>query len=222
MRRRYHKEQDELITLTPINFFQLKLTCPYLEEKTIPPLTKPLHKRYLLPDTSDLCSEEKFADVYLGWSMDGISLRVEVNKKVEKVILPEITTCDSVEVFIDTRDIKTSGYNTRFCHHFYFLPEAFEGRFAGEITRFRTEDSHPLCDHNDLKALSHLTKKNYALKIFIPTHCLIGYDPTQFKRIGFTYRINRPMDYPQHFSVCSEEFKIEEQPSLWSSIVLES
>lgn len=58
------------------------------------------------------------------------------------------------------------------------------------------------------------------MKIFIPSQCLYGYDPKQFDRLGFTYRINRAGGQPQHFSVISQEYQIDQQPSLWGSIKL--
>ncbi len=62
---------------------------------------------------------------------------------------------------IDTRDLKTSGYNTKFCHHFYFLPEKIDGIQCGEVTRFRTEDTHELCDPQFLQVESHKHSSGY-------------------------------------------------------------
>ena len=58
------------------------------------------------------------------------------------------------------------------------------------------------------------------LQIFIPAECLHGYDPEQFDRLGFSYRINRYALPPQHFSVVTKEYQIEQQPSLWSHMRL--
>jgi hypothetical protein len=60
----------------------------------------------------------------------------------------------------------------------------------------------------------------YILNIFIPSHCLYGYDPDQFKRLGFAYRINQADGFSQHYSVVTEDFPIEQQPSLWGSLIL--
>jgi hypothetical protein len=49
---------------------------------------------------------------------------------------------------------------------------------------------------------------------------LYGYDPKQFDRVGFTYRINRHGGNPQHFAVVSKDYQIDQQPSLWGSIKL--
>ena len=204
---------DDSFALSPINFFQMSVDCHYTANGLS-------GKKYYLPNTSQLCGDEYFAKVALGWNEQGVESLVEVSQPYDQAHYPDVTRGDSVELMIDTRDVKTSGYNTRFCHHFFFLPEPIEGMQAGELTRFRTEDKHELCDPNDLKVKSQTSSRNYSMKIFIPGHCLVGYDPEQFARLGFTYRINRSHGHPQHFSVVTNDYQIEQQPSLWSSLRL--
>ncbi len=204
---------EDSFALSPVNFFQLSVDCHYAAKGLS-------EKKYLLPNTSQLCGDEYFAKVALGWNEQGLECLVEVSQPFHQAYYPVVTRGDSVELMVDTRDVKTSGYNTRFCHHFFFLPEAIEGIQAGELTRFRTEDRHELCDPQDLKVKSQFTVRSYSMKIFIPSQCLVGYDPEQFDRLGFTYRINRSHEEPQHFSVVTSDFQIEQQPSLWSSLKL--
>jgi len=177
---------------------------------------------YQLEDTTFLQGEDSFAKVWGGWCQEGLRFYFSIDKPVEKVSYPEIRSSDSIELFIDTRDVKTSGFNTKFCHHFYFLPEKVDGRQAAEITRFRTEDSHLLCDHQELKVSVKTGKNSYAVDLFIPEHCLTGYDPLHFKRIGFCYRINTPQQESMHYAISSKTYKIEENPSLWSTFFLKS
>ncbi|MBA3817221.1 MAG: hypothetical protein H0X29_12040 [Parachlamydiaceae bacterium] len=213
---------DELAPITPINFFQITADCHYLENfslKTFPSI-KTMKGKHIIPDTSALCGEKAFAQVAIGWHAEGIEFRVNVHSPFKRARYPEVDRGDSFEVFIDTRDVKSSGFNTRFCHHFFFLAEAIEGQQAGEITRFRTEDSHPLCDPNDLKVKAQSTSSEYTLNIFIPNHCLNGYDPAQFSRLGFSYRINRADGFPQHFTVVTEDYQVDQQPSLWGTLRL--
>jgi len=207
-------EQD--FSLTPIHFFAISGECKRLSKaETAPPLAS-----HQLPSTADLCDEQEFADVAIGWHENGLGFNIHVDSPFTKSVFPDIAKGDSVELMIDARDMKSAGFNTRFCHHFFFLPKETEGRIAGEITRFRTEDRHPLCDSNLLKCETKMGSDSYSMKIFIPADCLYGYDPKQFDRIGFTYRINRAGDSPQHFSVSSNEFNIGQQPSLWASLHL--
>lgn len=218
-------DSEEFVPLTPVNFFQISAECRYLSMKGgegFPYFNRKNAGKYLLPDTSALCGEKAFAEVALSWSQEGVEAYVKVNRPFQRASYPDIDRGDSVELFIDTRDIKNSGFNTRFCHHFYFLAEGIEGNMAGEMTRFRTEDAHPLCNPNELKVKALLQSDHYILHVFIPSQCLYGYDPEQFKRLGFSYRINRAGGHPQHFSVVSEDFALEQQPSLWGSLKLVS
>lgn len=218
---------DEIVNMAPVNFFQLSAMI-----KALPPMKKgspskgaspfridaATFSKYKLPDTSKLCNETPFAKVAIGWSKEGMEIAIHAEVSDIRCNYPSFGAGDSVEIMIDTRDVKTSGYNTRFCHHFFFLPEAIDGVQCGEITRFRTEDTHELCDPKDLLIKTHRQSDGYQMSLFIPAHCLFGYDPEQFNRLGFTYRINASTHLSQHFSVLGEEFQIEQQPSLWASL----
>jgi len=216
-------EEEREFSLNPINFFQISADClalPEAKKESFPLLSSRNYHRYLLPDTSALCIQNAFAEVALGWSREGIEAFINIKEQYQSSQYPNVSSGDSVELFLDTRDVKTSGHNTRFCHHFFFLPESVEGHSAGEITRFRTEDTHELCNPKDLNVSAQFKKDSYQLQIFIPSQCLNGYDPDQFDRLGFSYRINRFNGEPQHFSVTSDDYQIEQQPSLWSSLRL--
>jgi len=208
--------ENEEFCLSPMNFFSAEVRCFALPSQP-ESLFSNVHR---LPDLAQTLGEESFSEVFLGWNSEGIRVLVHANKPFEEVQFPEIQQGDSVELFFDTRNVKTSSYNTRFCHHFFFLPEPMEGKQAGELTRFRTEEAHEWCDPADLQVKAFFGRNYYTLDLFIPAHCLHGYDPDQFDLIGFTYRINRCGGSAQHFSVSSEDYQIEEQPSLWSSLRL--
>lgn len=218
----WRDEEERLpLALAPINFFEIRVKAPYHGGKALSSLTAKEGKAFCLPDLSFLTSDESFGAVGLGWNEEGILIRAEIDKPFEAAFFPDVMEGDSLEIFIDTRDVKTSGFATRFCHHFVFLAEETDGKFGAEISRFRQEDSHPLCDHNDLIVKPKRTKNSYCLDIFIPASCLFGYDIAEFNRIGFTYRINRCGGLPQHFTVRSDDYRIEDQPSLWASVQLE-
>lgn len=212
---------DEIAPITPVNFFQLGIDCKSMPKgKSYPVMDAKNYKGFLLPDTSELCFQEKFADIALAWGLEGLEIFAKIDSSLQQVFYPEVERGDSFEVFIDTRDVKTATFNTKFCHHFFFLPEAVEGKMAGEITRFRTEDVHAHCDPDELKVKAAKQRTGYALSIFIPSSCLHGYQPDQFKRLGFSYRVNRYQDEPQHFSVVTSDYQIDQQPSLWASLNL--
>lgn len=213
---------EDSIPFTPINFFQISLDCRKINSTSQAPfaLNQKNISRHLLPETGSMTGEICFGDVAIGWSFEGIELYVMVKQPYLKSCYPNYDKGDSFELCIDTRDVKTSGYNTRFCHHFVFLPEAVEGLQGVELTKFRTEDAHELCNPKDLQVKATFKSDYYILQCFIPAHCLSGYDPEQFERLGMTYRINRSSGRPQHFAVVAEDYKFQEQPSLWASLRL--
>ncbi|MFA6915610.1 MAG: hypothetical protein WC222_04375 [Parachlamydiales bacterium] len=214
-------DEETPLILTPVNFFQFAFELHKIDLQPLASLGKRLsHPKYRLPDLSGLCAEEAFAEIYMGWAEQGLAIHVLCNETFNRVSYPDVTRGDSLELFLDTRDVKTSGYNTRYCHHFYCLPESIEGHQAGEITHFRTEDAHEWCNHEDLEVKASKHSGSYSLTLIIPSHCMTGYDPENFNRIGISYRVNRTVGPQQHFSAVSEEFQIEQQPSLWASFKL--
>lgn len=214
-------DEESFVTLEPVGFFQYQLDCHRLDEQPLAALSKQLFSsKYKLPDLSPLCGEESFADVYLGWNKLGLGLHFHVNETFRHGFYPDVTRGDAAEVFIDTRDVKTSGHNTRYCHHFFCLAEPVDGYSAGELTHFRTEDAHEWCHSDVLQTKSSCKHGYYDMTLFIPASALVGYDPESFDRLGFSYRISRCYKAQQHFSASSKEYQIEQQPSLWSSVKL--
>lgn len=209
-------DEESYFALSPANFFAMMWDCPRLAKRD----QEPPFSKNALPNTGKLCHEYDFAEVAMGWHEEGLAFHIQVNQPYTQSHYPMVERGDSVELFIDTRDLKSAGFNTRFCHHFVFLPKSVEDHQWEERTHFRTEDSHPLCDPSLIECKTTIKRDGYRMKIFIPAQCLHGYDPKQCDRIGFTYRINRAEGRPQHFSIVSQEYQIDQQPSLWASIKL--
>lgn len=208
--------------LSPANFFEMRSLIhkinhsKWREEIQL--------KKYHLPDTSWLLNEGTNVHDRMtfnaGWSEEGLYFFAHIEGKFDQSMYPNVSEGDCLELFLDTRDRKDSGFNTKFCHHFYFLPEAIEGHRKGEITRFRTEDAHPLCEPEEVYLESSVGTKSTKLKIFLPSAILVGWNPLEFKRLGFTYRLNRRSGEEEHFSVKTAEFAVEQEPSLWASCEL--
>lgn len=208
---------EELPALSPLHFFNLTAEVGFAKEA---PSMRVLMRSHRLPCMAELLSETPFAQVALNWGIEGVSIGVVVEKPFEEAYYPEWSQGDALELFFDTRDLKGAGFLTRFCHHFLILPQEVQGIRALELTRFRTEDSHPLCDPLEIGVATEFFGSSYQLHIFLPAHCLHGYDPSVFDRLGFTYRIHRKGGNPQHFAVPSSDFCIEQSPRLWGSLKL--
>lgn len=177
-------------------------------------------KMTALPDLSSLLDEESFSQVELAWDLDALSGVFFIEKAVDACFFPDYNKGDAIEVFIDTRDNKQSSIVTKFCHHFLFLPEEASGVQAQEITRFRLEDSHVLCDTDAITFEVKKKKTSYELHFTLSKEILHGYDPSQSSRIGFAYRVHRYKSTPGHFPLPGRYFEPMQHPSLWASLIL--
>jgi hypothetical protein len=202
---------EKLPPLPPLQFFAITAEIKKGAE---------IKKTHLLPEFSDLLAEVNFADVFMAWNEEGILLKVEVRKSFEEAHYPDYQKGDALEFFFDTRDLKTAGFPTRFCHHFLVLPKDVQGVQVQELSTFRTEDTHPLCDPDEIEVKTTFAGRGYQMEIFFPAHVLHGYEPTSFDHLGFTYRIHRAKGPSQHFALSSLFYKIEQTPSLWGSLIL--
>ena len=207
-KRRFHREEQEpslfdlaRTPLVPVPLFRFKF-----------PLHKasdfPLQEKHILPNLSQLNESDYYSPVYIGWSEDG--LRIEVDYPNQEFSQEE----DRIELFIDTRDNKQGNYPTKFCHHFLIYPEQVEGLFGKELTKFRGEDTHDLANPKLFQVSIREKRKQKTVEIFIPKEALSGYDPEQFNRIGFTYRVHARDEESQLFST-SPQFSIEQNPCLF-------
>lgn len=208
--------EREIDLVAPIHLVDLEFKCFYRD----PNKKERLPSQFLLPSTSSLCHENPFALVSASWSEEGLFFNVESDQPAQESFYPSLERGDAIEIFIDTRNLKSSGFNTRFCHHFFFLPQSASGHLCGEITRFRTDDKHDLCDPKELFFKTDKNKKGYEMMIRISSHAMTGYDPNDFDKIGFSYRISGQGGRTQHFSSVSDSFPIEQRPSLWSQMKL--
>jgi hypothetical protein len=244
---------EDIIALDPVHFFAFQIDCklvgkqfdkhhllphlmnerslssnlsPFGASETSQQRSAKFFKSKKNPPTlqGSVLHGRPWAEVFIGWEKKGIRLLICVDGHFHEAQYPNLMEGDSIELFFDTRDVKTAGYPTRFCHHFFFLPERipYDGGAiqAGEMTRFRSDERHELCDPSLLNIEVVKEKKETHVHIFIPSECLYGYDPNLFDRLGFTYRFNRSNGMKQYFSVTDTDFSIENQPSLWASLKL--
>ncbi len=198
---------EDAPALPPLHFFSLAVDLPR-------------GKSVLLPDTSEYLGEESFAAIRMKWEESGLAFDILFHKPFEGAFYPEYSRGEAVELLIDTRDLKTAGFPTKFCHRFLILPQAVGEMRAQEITRFRAEESHVLCDKSLIAVDSEFAKKSFRVKIELPAEALHGFDPKTFDRLGFTYRIFRTGGAAQHFALTSRFCAIEQQNALWATLVL--
>lgn len=199
---------EDIPNLFPISFFDISVDIKHTKRES-------LDRRYLLPNTAPYMEEERFSEVYFGWSEHFLSFRFDVSKKIEEVFYPDYRKGDSIEIFLDTRNLKSYGYITKFCHHFLVLPKG--GEPVVEVTKFRPDDMHNLADPTLFKSSVLPKRGSYVVELTVPSENLHGFDRSRFEKIGFTYRINRYGGESQHFSLSSLECKIEKLPAFWAT-----
>jgi hypothetical protein len=204
---------EDLPAISPLHLFAISVPCFYMKEFGLP------KSAYLLPTNDVLTGGRSFAEVYAAWNEGALYFHFEVNAPFQVSDVNDFRKGDSIELFIDTRDLKTKGIVSRFCHHFVFFADPCIGK---EVTRFRGDENHPLAISEELTVSSQTSKRGkYTVSIEIPSSSLYGYNPTEVAKVGFTYRINRGELPPQYFVSSGEESSIEQHPMIWGSLILE-
>jgi hypothetical protein len=211
---------EGFIPFYPIDFFEVRLSLLHLDADNWK--EEIIQKKYLLPDLSEWLFEEEKIILNAGWSQEGLAFQAIAPSRMTEPHFPDFTKGDSLELFIDTRAVKEGRFIHRFCHQFYFLPEAVQGKLYGEATRFRGEDRHPMAREEDIEYSLHLQKGKSCFRVFLTKEALFGYDPQQCPQIGFCCRLNRLHKDPLHYNIKTDEFKIEEEPTLWLPMTLAS
>ena len=175
--------------------------------------------KHLLPLLGKVWGESSFSTAYMGWSQLGLFFQFDVKSSPIACYYPDVERGDSIELFIDTRHNRATRLPTRFCHHFFFLPEKFEGKDRGEISELRQDEIRPLVSPDSLDLQIKKNGPGYTAKIFIPQHALFGYQPKE-SILGFTYRINRSDDVSDHFTCGANLERIDKVPSRWAALIL--
>ena len=194
----------DLKPLPPSAFFEVRSSLSKFDPKKG-------FKKGALPSVSGLTGEGKLVTLSLFWSPQALHLEMKSHLPIEEG--------DTLELFIDTRDLKNSNVITKFCHLFVITPEEESGV---EATRFRGEDSHPLAPSDKIRVSLDVKRSTYTAEISLPKEILYGFDPRQFKRIGLAFRFKRKNGEKQHFPLSSDHFLIEKHPALWASMELKS
>jgi hypothetical protein len=216
------------MSLIPHRFlFRMAHPCPYV--KGIP--LEDGDELFELPESGRIDNfaamddRKNFAEISLAWNDFGLAFQAIVKAKDQE---PQGDAAkprgsDSVSLFIDTRDARTSHRASRYCHHFYFLPtgggpELDEPTF-GQMKIHRALQDAPLCNSGDFPFRCDRIRSGYKIQAFLPAAVLNGYDPEQNPRLGFFYWVHDNELGDQTLGVGSE-FPYIEDPSLWSVLEL--
>lgn len=169
--------------------------------------------------------EPLFADVRLAWNVLGLTLNVRVDGKQQAPWCRDgrLEDSDGVQVWIDTRATLNVHRASRYCHRFVFVPVGAGQRQAEPvadqllINRAR-ENARPIRPR-ELQVASRVSKTGYWLSAFMPAQALVGYDPVQYRQLGFTYAVfDRELGLQTFASGPALPFT--EDPTCWAALEL--
>ncbi|HLA84356.1 MAG TPA: hypothetical protein VJL29_06155 [Thermoguttaceae bacterium] len=178
-----------------------------------------------LPNFAELEQPGAVPEVRVGWNASGLALRFEIHGKRQdlwcRAKMPDES--DGVQIWLDTRDVKTVHRAGRFCHRLFFLPGG-GGRdqsqpVAGTLPISRAKELHAPIHESQLKVLSQKRAGGYILHICISADALTGFDPDEHPRLGFTYAVF-DRELGEHTLAAGGETAYREDPSLWATLEL--
>ncbi len=204
--------------------FKFSYACPY--RATAPKLDGCLagwEDAYRIPDLTALDGDVAFADLFMAWNETGLYFAVRVEGSRADVLPRQPLKGDGLQIWIDTRDVRDAHRASRYCHHFYFLPKG-TGRGGrspiGKQMRIRRARSYGrLCDPQILRVASTVLDSGYRMEIHLPPEALIGFDPEENNRLGFTYLLRDGKGGRQYWTA-DDPLPVSYDPSLWGRVEL--
>ena len=178
-----------------------------------------------LPDLKQLDNESRWAEVRLGWNMQGLAITV-----IASGVSPQQLTERRPEGFavaqfwIDTRDTRDVSRATRFCHRFVVRIDrgSSRGQLQTQVTQrpiARATADAPIARCDDVSVRVELNRSGWLLELFLPSRLLNGFDPDTNRRLGFAYQIADHVREDQILGA-GREFPVGDNPSLWATLEL--
>jgi hypothetical protein len=203
--------------------FRFRVPCYRLSVR--PPSGKVLEERYRLAHFGSFEGQKAYSDLRMGWMPDGIYLSANVQGKKQPPRCREIDLLRSegLQLWFDTRATHNVHRATKYCHWTMLMPTgggAKQAEAAGRMIKInRSKEDSPAMNRGKIQVSSTITKNGYELFAHIPSACLFGWDPTEHRQLGFNYAF---VDLELGWQTLSigPEFPIQEDPSLWQTLVL--
>ena len=129
---------------------------------------------------------------------------------------------DSLRLCLDVRDVKEARRAGKYCYKFLFSPfvgktEESERPRAIWAPINRAKESPSPVDVGEFRLASERRIDGYALSVAIPASALLGFDPTDFRRLGLHFS-QRDEEHGAFDLQLAEPFPTEDDPSLWTSL----
>ncbi len=224
-----HISDDLNSLLAPRFLFRFALPLQK-KEPVWGPMGSLLEEKYRLANIAELDAgttnaERGYADFRMAWSLAGISFWIEVKGKRQVPWCRDgrMEDSDGLQVWIDTRATHNLHRATKYCHRFVFLPfgagRHLDQPLADQLLINRARENARPVKPRELQVKSKVTEKGYVMQAFVPAKALEGYDPTQYKRLGFNYGIFDRELGMQTLST-GPAFPFDEDPSCWATMEL--
>lgn len=211
--------------LLPKRFlFRFAIPCLYREPLWGPEGAR-LPPEHRLVSLAELEGNSSPVEVRGAWSEAGLAFTAIVTGKQQPPWCRESRAedSDSVQFWIDTRDVHNVHRATRYCHNFWFLPGG-AGRRLDEPLSFwmpinRAKDLSRAVQPEELGVRCRRNSQGYELDAFLPVRALTGYDPHEHPRLGFTYAV-LDRELGEQTLTVGGPMPYQEDPSLWATLEL--
>lgn len=178
-----------------------------------------------LPPACQLDGVRSFAEAWGCWNEEGLAFAFRITGRSTPALSDERDPegSDGVQLLTDMRDARTNRRGTRFCQRFYFLPSGSsvdpKRPCAGVLHLAMARAEKPVGPGGQLVCAVAPRKDGYDLLALLSRAALIGFDPAEHPRIGFTYMVTDRELGRQGFSVGTDA-AWSADPSLWATLVL--
>ena len=88
-----------------------------------------------------------------------------------------------------------------------------------EITRLPRGQERTIASSEQFD-ISQVHDEDMRVTLFIPSRILCGYDPLQYRKLGFSYRLHSFRHGYQNFSCSEREFNIARHPELLATLII--
>jgi hypothetical protein len=211
--------------LLPTRFlFRFSAPCRYRDPLWTNEGAK-LDDAYRLPSFTELEDQTAWTELRAAWNETGLVFAVHVRGKQQPPWCREsrLEDSDSLQIWIDTRDVHNVHRAGRFCHRFIFLPCGAGSRLDKPVAAFlpinRARELPNPVPPGMLRTYCQRQGNDYILHALIPAEALTGFDPAEHSRLGFTYAVVDRELGQQTFGV-GGPMPFQEDPSLWATLEL--
>ncbi len=167
-------------------------------------------------------ASDSVADIYMGYSKDGISIALDVkSSKLAQSDPRSFWSQDSAEIFIDTLNDKNARREYAVTdHQFWVSPQTNEKR--AYLGRWKRNNETPAIEY-DIKGIESFSMKKgdgYILEVRIPAEKIKDFKPEKGAKLGMDLILNikRNPEDVQIYWPREKADQIAEKPQLWGTL----